>query len=230
MSKESLAFTSQVVKALHAKSSKTDESFEADFSIYLASQHSSTQLIELYEKFLGAGSPFNSLMRRCIWRAVTKHFGHGNQIAEDVRFKHPETFEIGNNVFIGTSTYIQGRFEGRCVIGNHVWIGPQSYFDARNLIMEDFVGLGPGTKILGSYHVSLPLDIPIIQTDVVVKPVVIQEWALTGIGVTILPGVTIGKGSIVGAGALVTEDVAPFSIVAGVPARFLRWRDANKTS
>jgi len=41
----------------------------------------------------------------------------------------------------------------------------------------------------------------------------------------LLPGVTIGKGSIVGAGAVVTRDVAPFSIVAGVPAKFVRWRD-----
>jgi acetyltransferase-like isoleucine patch superfamily enzyme len=45
----------------------------------------------------------------------------------------------------------------------------------------------------------------------------------------ILPGVTVGKGSIVGAGAVVAEDVPPFAIVAGVPARFLRWRDDSET-
>jgi len=43
--------------------------------------------------------------------------------------------------------------------------------------------------------------------------------------VVVLPGVTIGRGSIVGAGAVVTEDVAPFAVVAGVPARFLHWRE-----
>lgn len=46
----------------------------------------------------------------------------------------------------------------------------------------------------------------------------------------ILPGVTIGKGSIVGAGAVVTKDVSPFAIVAGVPAKFLRWREGYEPS
>jgi hypothetical protein len=46
---------------------------------------------------------------------------------------------------------------------------------------------------------------------------------------TILPGVTIGRGAIVGAGAVVTHDVPPFAIVAGVPAKFLRWREGVKT-
>ncbi|MFN4142096.1 DapH/DapD/GlmU-related protein [Aestuariivirga sp.] len=45
-----------------------------------------------------------------------------------------------------------------------------------------------------------------------------------GHGAIILPGVKIGHGAVVAAGAVVTQDVAPHAIVAGVPARFLRWR------
>lgn len=45
-----------------------------------------------------------------------------------------------------------------------------------------------------------------------------------GHGAIILPGVRIGHGAVVAAGAVVTKDVDPYAIVAGVPARFLRWR------
>jgi len=164
-------------------------------------------------------------MRRAIWRALARHCGHGLQVGSSVGFKHAETFELGDGVFIGAQAYLQGRFDGRCVIGNHVWIGPQSYFDARDLVIEDHVGWGPGAKVLGSAHTGLPVDVPIIQTDLDIKPVRIEAWADIGVNAVILPGVTVGKGSIVGAGAIVTRDVPPFTIVAGVPAQVLRQRE-----
>jgi acetyltransferase-like isoleucine patch superfamily enzyme len=64
-----------------------------------------------------------------------------------------------------------------------------------------------------------------VQTDLEIKPVRICAWADIGTNATILPGVTVGRGAIVGAGAVVTHDVAPFAVVAGVPARFLKWRE-----
>ncbi|MEK8023353.1 MAG: acyltransferase, partial [Candidatus Hydrogenedentota bacterium] len=172
--------------------------------------------------------PFEMMMRRVLWRALTKRFGHGVRIGSDVGYKHIETFEIGNNVFIGAQAYIQGRFDGKTVIGDKTWLGPQSYFDARNLVIEDHVGWGPGAKVLGSEHTGEPADRPIIETDLVIKPVRIGAWTDIGTNAVILPGVTIGKGAIVGAGAVVTKDVEPFTIVAGVPAKFLRKRESTE--
>ena len=87
------------------------------------------------------------------------------------------------------------------------------------------MGWGPGAKVLGSSHTGFPIDKPIIETDLEIRPVHVQAWADIGTGSILLPGVTVGKGGIVGAGGVVTRDVPAFAIVAGVPARFLRWRD-----
>jgi len=99
------------------------------------------------------------------------------------------------------------------------------HVDARDLIMEPYSGIGPGARILGSAHTGLPIDVPVSQTDLDIKPVRIHEWVDVGTNAVILPGVTVGKGAIVGAGAVVRSDVPAFAIVAGVPARFIRWRD-----
>jgi galactoside O-acetyltransferase len=53
-------------------------------------------------------------------------------------------------------------------------------------------------------------------------PVEVDDDVWLGAGAVVLPGVHIGRGAVVGAGAVVTRDVPPFSIVAGVPARVVR--------
>jgi acetyltransferase-like isoleucine patch superfamily enzyme len=222
--------TSRVIKAVHGvQEFKADPDFEIGLSNYLRLQYSRETLNELYARFVMGEGHLDQVMRRAIWRAVAQRFGHGVRIEIGVGFKHLETFEIGNSVFIGAQTYIQGRYDGKCVIGEHVWIGPQSYFDARDLILEDYVGWGPGAKILGSSHTAIPIDIPIIQTDLAVKKVIIGAWADVGTNAVVLPGVTIGKGGVVGAGSVVTKDVPPYAIVGGVPARFLGWRKEYKS-
>jgi len=54
--------------------------------------------------------------------------------------------------------------------------------------------------------------------------VTIHDYACIGSRVTILPRVTIGYGAVVASGAVVTKDVAPYAVVGGVPAKFIRER------
>ena len=220
----------RIVASVHGKQKvKPDPLFEQDLSRHLREVYAPVTLLEHYSRFANGDGELDSLMRRAIWRAVARKFGNGVRIGSGVGFKHLETFEIGDGVFIGAQSYIQGRFDGVTKIGNHVWIGPQAYLDARHLILEDHVGWGPGAKVLGSTHTGLPIDRPIMETDLEIRSVHVQAWADIGTGAVLLPGVTVGKGSIVGAGAVITRDVPAFAIVAGVPAKFVRWREGYES-
>lgn len=220
---------SRVVGAVHGlRAAESDPSFVAALAGYLRETFSPESLHELYSRFAHGDSVFDAALRRVFWHALTRRCGAGLRVEPGVGFKHPETFEIGSDVFIGSQVYLQGRFDGRCAIGDHTWIGPQSYFDARDLVLEDHVGWGPGAKVLGSAHTGLPVDLPIIQTDLEIRPVRVGAWADIGTNAVLLPGVTVGKGAMVGAGAVVTQDVPAFAKAAGVPARIIGWRKESE--
>jgi acetyltransferase-like isoleucine patch superfamily enzyme len=206
------------------KKIKKDTSSEVEFARYLRKNLSTGERLALYDRFKCGEQSFDVLMRRMILRSLTKKFGEDISVSSFVTFTHLETIEIGDGVLIGQYSMFQGRHDGYCSIGRKVWIGPHSYFDARALTIEDNVGIGPGTKILGSTHTGIPEDVPVIQTDLIIKPVRICRGSDIGVNAVILPGVTIGEGAIVGAGAVVTEDVNPKTVVAGVPAKVLKKR------
>jgi acetyltransferase-like isoleucine patch superfamily enzyme len=212
----------RIVKAVHGlREAEPDPQFELDMAAHLREQLSREQLLEAFSDHAYGTSPIDVIMRRVCLRALVKALGVGANIGKNVSVIHPETFEIGDGVFVGEQTIIQGRFDGRCVIGNGVWIGPQSYFDARDLVIEERVGWGPGAKVLGSEHTGSPAGVSLIQSDLRIAPVRICAGADIGVNSTILPGVTVGREAIVGAGAVLTKDVPDFATVAGVPARII---------
>lgn len=106
---------------------------------------------------------------------------------------------IGNNVSF--NFYCHVGVINKVIIGNDVLIG------SRVLITDH------------SHGILEKSSIPYYRRKLLSKgPVVIEDNVWIGENVCIMPGVTIGKNSIVGANAVVTHDVLPFSIVAGVPA------------
>lgn len=219
----------RIVKAVHGRLGRTpDPAYQAELADELKRAYGHGGLLELYGRFANGDGFIDMLMRRTILMALCRRCGEGLQVGANAVFRHPETFELGRGVFIGAQANIQGRHDGLCRIGDNVWIGPQAFIDARNVIIGDHVGWGPGAKLLGSVHTGAPVDVPIISTDLEIRPTRIEAEVDVGTNATILPGVTVGRGAIIGAGAVVVSDVEPYSIVAGVPAKFLRWRGSHR--
>jgi acetyltransferase-like isoleucine patch superfamily enzyme len=215
------AFARTVAAAHGRRVVVADPAHEIDLAAELRQRYGREELSELYTRFQSREGYLDALIRRACLRALARRFGNGITIRSNVSIRHPETIEFGDGVWIGEQTVIHGRFDGHCVIGAGTWIGPHSYMDARDLVLGEQVGWGPGAKVLGSMHTGVPVEEPIIATPLAVGPVRIGAWADIGVNATLLPGVTLGQGCIIGAGAVVTRDVAAFVKVAGVPARVL---------
>lgn len=129
---------------------------------------------------------------------------------------------------IGTGTYIGRRcfFSRRaCTIGAHSFVGDYCRLAVPDLVLGNYVMLAASVAIVGGDHRYDVVGIPSIQAGTA-KPerVTISDDVWIGHAAVILEGVTIGEGAIVAAGSIVTHDIAPYSVVAGVPARFIKHR------
>lgn len=109
------------------------------------------------------------------------------------------------------------------VIGKRVKVSSHTFI-CEGVTIEDNVFIGHGVMFTNDlYPHSTNADGSIQDSnDWKCIPTRISRGASIGSNVTILCGVTVGEGAIVGAGSVVTKDVAPFTIVAGNPARVLR--------
>lgn len=111
----------------------------------------------------------------------------------------------------------------RIRIGENTLIGNRNFLDGRN-------GLSIGDCVITASEVAIytmqhAVDDP--DFGIAGGAVVIEDYAYIGSRVTILPDVRIGRGAVVATGAVVTADVAPYTLVGGVPAKFIRERSAD---
>lgn len=130
--------------------------------------------------------------------------------------------KIGKGSFIMKSNYIMNA--RLLIMGTHSHINRDCIVDARGSItIGDNVSISHRVNIMTGGHDAY--DASFIG---VFKPIIIQDYAWIGVGSTILQGVTIGQGAVVSAGAVVTKDVAPYSVVAGIPAKKIGERPDNQ--
>lgn len=138
-----------------------------------------------------------------------KSYGINNYICQGVQFYSPEQITLGNHVWIGNNVKIDGR--GTVNIGDGC------------IIARD-------TELISSNHYFQGDDLMEVPYDkrFIAKPIVIGENVWIGIRVVVLPGVEIGEGAVIGACSVVTKNVPALAIVAGNPARVIRYRDSEQ--
>lgn len=133
--------------------------------------------------------------------------------------------EIGDETKIGAFVEIQknARVGRRCKISSHTFI-------CEGVEIEDNVFIGHSVTFINDSFPRATAPSGELQTegDWKVETTKICKGASIGSGTTILSKVTIGENAIVGAGSVVTKDVPPNAIVAGNPAKFLRFVDQEK--
>jgi acetyltransferase-like isoleucine patch superfamily enzyme len=116
---------------------------------------------------------------------------------------------IGRNSLIGEYTVIRG--QGGVTVGDRVYTSPLVQIVAVNHVFND------ATR-------------PFVEQGITAKGIAIEDDVWIGSGAIITDGVRVGKGAVVAAGAVVTEDVPPHTVAAGVPARVVREIDRQQVA
>ncbi|AIZ56951.1 2,3,4,5-tetrahydropyridine-2,6-dicarboxylate N-acetyltransferase [Candidatus Methanoplasma termitum] len=130
----------------------------------------------------------------------------GYPVSENTKVVPPFHCDLGFNIKLGKNVLINYD----CIL-----------LDTAEISVGDNTLIGPGTKIVTANH---PHDAEKRRDwSVSGNPIKIEEDVWMGAGVVVIPGVTIGARSIIGAGSVVTKDVSPDTVVAGNPARIIRY-------
>jgi len=158
--------------------------------------------------FIGPGAHIRSHTVIYAGNRIGKGFQTGNKA--NIR----ESNEIGDDVSVGTLTVIEHHVK----IGNGARIHSQAFIPEYSTL-EEGAWIGPNVVLTNArYPQSTSVKADLCGPT-------IRSGAIIGANVTILPGVVIGRRALVGAGSLVLADVPDGAVVAGSPARFIRWID-----
>lgn len=170
--------------------------------------------------------------------------------------RHPQHLHVGRSVTLEEYVQIDALSREGVWLGDNVSVGRFSVIEATGILRDLGIGFSIGANSnLGDYcfvgaaggvrigenvligqrvsfhsenHVYQRVDVPIKAQGVKREGIVVEDDCWIGSGAIILDGVTVGRGSVIAAGSVVTHDVEPYSVMAGVPAKLIRRRGQEK--
>ena len=151
-----------------------------------------------------------------------QHRGKHSKIHRSVRMDTPpyRRFSLGDYSVVESYSCINNAV-GDVIIGDHTRVGLHNTVIGP-VTIGNHVNLAQGITVTALNHNFTEKDMRIDEQGVSTTPVTIGDDIWIGANAVILPGVTIGNHSVVAAGAVVTKDVPPHTLVAGVPAKIIK--------
>jgi acetyltransferase-like isoleucine patch superfamily enzyme len=187
-------------------------------------------------------------VRSLLYRLILRMQGLA-AIEAGVRLRYTSHIILGNNVYLDQGVYLHACPQGIAIGDNtlimhgailHVYnfrnlphafihIGRDSLIGERSILrgqggitLGDRVYTGPLVQLLAVNHVFADPTRSFVEQGITAEGIVVEDDVWIGAGTIITDGVRIGRGAVVAAGAVVTADVAPHTVVGGVPARTLK--------
>ena len=182
----------------------------------------------MFQATLGFQRRASMIRSRIVYTAAMKHFGKGSAIRRPLIVQGPEWISIGERTFIRDFARLEairapGAPEPVLSIGSDVLAEEDLHVTCtRSVVIEDQVLISARAYISDTSHALPSGDGNVVTTVIPGEAVRIGSGTMIGIGVSVLPGVSIGRHCVIGANSVVTDDIPPFSIAAGVPAKVIR--------
>jgi acetyltransferase-like isoleucine patch superfamily enzyme len=176
-------------------------------------------------------------------------------IEKNVRLRFARNISLGKGAYLDEATYLHA-CPGGITIGagtyvmhgavlhvynfrdlpnSGIWIGEDSLIGEYSIIrgqggvkIGDRVYTSPYTQIIAVNHVFGDPDRPFVEQGITAEGIIIEDDVWLGAGAIITDGTRIGQGAVVAAGAVVTKDVPPHTVVAGIPAKVIKEIDGTQ--
>lgn len=229
-------------------------------NLYLGRQASSLPryLLEqaLYALVGWVPTPLGMALRGALYRSIL-HMEGVAAIERNVRLRVASNIHLAHGVYLDEQTYLHATPQGIWIgensivmhgailhvynfrdipqagirIGRDCLVGEYSVIRGQGGVeIGDRVYTSPFTQIIAVNHVFDDPQRPFVEQGITAEGIVVEDDVWLGAGAVITDGVRVGRGAVVAAGAVVTRDVAPHTVVGGVPARVIKEINGSDTS